>query len=81
MEEKKISERNLLEFINLLSTLEEVEIMGVAKILGVPTMKEDGKEPREGTDILSDMIDAFIIMQRRPRRELIQVMRAANKRK
>lgn len=79
--DKKIAERNLLEFISLLSQLEEAEVMGVANILGVPIMNEDGKEPREGTDILSDMIDKFILMQRRARKELIGVMRTANKRK
>lgn len=77
---KEVSSKMLIEFINLVPTLEPVEFLGLAKILCTSTVDED-MNPRPFEDILNDMIDRFVSTGRRQRKDILKVLRNAKKEK
>lgn len=69
------SEKNVAEFISLLCSLELPEFIGVLTLMGVPyRSKEDRKEKRPLPDILSDVMDKYAALSRKPRRRLLQLI-------
>lgn len=77
---REVSSKILVEFIELIPTLEPVEFLGLAKILCTNTVDENMKA-RPFEDILSDMIDRFLLTGRRQRKDIIKVMKNAKKEK
>lgn len=77
---KEVSSKILIEFINLVPTLEPIEFLGLAKVLCTNTVDED-MAPRPFEDILSDMIDRFISTGSRQRKDILKVMKNAKKEK
>ena len=77
---KEVNSKILLEFIELIPTLEPVEFLGLAKILCTPTVDEN-MESRPFEDIFSDMIDRFLSTGRRQRKDIIKILKNANKEK
>lgn len=77
---KEVSSKMLIEFINLVPTLEPVEFLGLTKILCTSAVDED-MNPRPFEDILSDMIDRFVSTGRRQRKDILKVMKNAKKEK
>lgn len=53
--------------------------IGVAHILGVSLMKEDGKTPKEAETLIADVVDSFAATPRARRKELYQILHKANK--
>lgn len=69
------SEKNVAEFISLLCSLELPEFIGVLTLMGVPyRSEEDKKEKRPLPDILSDVMDKYAALSRKPRRRLLQLI-------
>ncbi len=60
-----------------LVTLQPEEFIGVMKILGVKLVTEGG-DPKDFTEMWQDAIDAISGMSRRKRKNLMQLLRAAN---
>ncbi len=77
---KEVSSKILLEFIELIPTLEPVEFLGLAKVLCTNTVDEN-MEPRPFEDIFSDMIDRFLLTGRRQRKDIVKVLKNAKKEK
>ena len=72
------SDKAALKFVNALLQLNPVEFLGVSKILCVPVVDSE-KEPRQFDEILSDLIDNFIKLNRRNRRELLSILKESAK--
>lgn len=67
------------EFIRELARITEPEcFIGVARILKVELMEENGKDPRPFGDLFEDVIKAYEVAPRKRRRELLQILREAN---
>ena len=77
MSKDKVSSKVFTEFLEEVIKLEPIEFIGLAKVLCAPVM--DNKEPREFEDILSDMMDNFISTGRRQRRDILKMIKEANK--
>lgn len=75
-------------FVNELARMKDpVQVLGITKILGVKSTEvikdADGEvkevKARDASEIIIDMIDAFALCSRSRKRELLKMMRAANK--
>ena len=75
-----ITGEKLQEFIKCVSLLSEVEFLGVAQILTVKITGED-KKPRLAEEILSDMIDTFVFLNRQKRRDLMKILKQITKKR
>lgn len=78
MSKDKVSSKALTEFLEEVIKLEPIEFIGLAKILCAPVV-DDNKDVRSFEDILSDMMDNFISTGRRQRRDILQMIKQANK--
>lgn len=68
-----------LKFIEEISRIKEPEIfLGVAKILSVPLIDDNGKE-RSFEDICIDVIQAYKDLNRDRKRNLLNLLKKANK--
>lgn len=67
------------EFIKLISKLEPIEFIGIARILCVDIMDEANKTPRDFEDILSDVVVKFNSLARKQRRDILKVLRKVEK--
>ena len=75
---EQISSRNLLLFINEITKLEPIELIGIAKIFGISLISND-KEIKNFEDMLSEIIDGYISLGRKQRKELIKEIKLSNK--
>ncbi len=71
-------EKNFEEFLQLVSKLEPVEYCGLCKILCVP-LYDENNEPRAFDVTLKEAMDQFLVAPRKPRRQLMKVLRALGK--
>lgn len=78
MSKDKVSSKVFTEFLEEVIKLEPIEFIGLAKVLCAPVM-DSNKELREFEDILSDMMDNFISTGRRQRRDILKMIKEANK--
>ena len=76
--ESKVSSKTFLSFIEEVSKLSEVEFVGLSKILCVPILDKD-KNERPFEDILSDMMDKFLMIKRRKRKEILNMIKDVNR--
>lgn len=65
-------------FLEDIAKLEAVEFIGLAKLLGVELL--EGEELRPMGDIVEDIMTKFSKLNRKKRRELKQIVRAAGRR-
>lgn len=72
-----MNNKDLLNFIETIPKLEPIEFLGLSKILCVSTVNEN-MEPRKFEDIFSDMIDRFISIDRKQRRDILKVIKKAS---
>ena len=75
-----ITGEKLQEFIQCVSLLSEVEFLGVAKILTVSIIGEN-HTPRKTEQILEDMIDTFVFLNRKKRRDLMKILKQITKKR
>ena len=76
--ENKVSSKTFLSFIEEVSKLSEVEFVGLSKILCVPILDKD-KNERPFEDILSDMMDKFLMIKRGKRKEILNMIKDVNR--
>ena len=67
------------ELIELITELEPVEFIGLARVLCVDIINEEDKTTRDFYDILNDIIDKFYTLARKQRREILSVLRRVKK--
>ena len=65
-------------FLEDIAKLEAIEFIGLAKLLGVELL--EGEELRPMGDIVEDIMVKFSKLNRKKRRELKQIVRAAGRR-
>ena len=65
-------------FLEDIAKLEAVEFIGLAKLLGVELL--EGEELRPMGDIVDDIMVKFSKLNRKKRRELKEIVRAAGRR-
>ena len=78
IDESKVSPKTFLSFIEEVSKLSEVEFVGLSKILCVPILDKD-KNERPFEDILSDMMDKFLMIKRGKRKEILNMIKDVNR--
>ena len=76
-EKNKPSKKNFQEFITEVSKLEAIEFLGLTKIFKVPLIKENN-EPRPFEELLSDVLDGYLKIGRKQRREILKVLKLSN---
>ena len=67
------------ELIELITELEPVEFIGLARVLCVDIINEEDKTTRDFYDILNDIIDKFHTLARKQRIEILSVLRRVKK--
>lgn len=65
------------EFIELLGELDQIELIGITKILCVKLV--DDKGPRAGEDIILDIIDTFEHLNRKQKRDIFKILKEVKK--
>ena len=76
--ESKVSPKIFLSFIEEVSKLSEVEFVGLSKILCVPILDKN-KNERPFEEILSDMMDKFLMIKKEKRREILKMIKDVNR--
>lgn len=67
------------ELIELITELEPVEFIGLARVLCVDIVNEEDKTTRDFYDILNDIVNKFNTLARKQRREILSVLRRVKK--
>lgn len=67
-------EKHFLDFIQMVSKLEPIEYCAICKILGVPLIDAEGG-PLEFDATLENVLDKFLEMKKKPRRQLMKMLR------
>lgn len=70
------------DFIIALSKLAPEELIGTARVLGVKIMSDEKDEKgkfimRDGKEIVLDMLNAYAALNRKQRRNLLKIVKAA----
>lgn len=67
------------ELIELITKLEPVEFIGLARVLCVDIINEEDKTIRDFYDVLNDIVNKFNTLARKQRREILSVLRRVKK--
>ena len=67
------------KLIELITELEPVEFIGLARVLCVDIINEEDKTARDFYEVLNDIIDKFNTLARKQRREILSVLRRVKK--
>ena len=67
------------ELIELITKLEPVEFIGLARILCIDIINEEDKTTRDFYDVLNDIVNKFNTLSRKQRREILSVLRRVKK--
>ncbi len=73
-------EKNFQDFLECVSRLEPVEYCGLCKIMCVPLYNQNN-EPRAFDVTLKEVMDKFTEMPRKPRRQLMKVLKSVGGKK
>ena len=67
------------KLIELITELEPVEFIGLARVLCVDIINEEDKTTRDFYDVLNDIVNKFHTLARKQRREILSVLRRVKK--
>ena len=67
------------KLIELITELEPVEFIGLARVLCVDIINEEDKTTRDFYEVLNDIIDKFNTLARKQRREILSILRRVKK--
>ena len=67
------------ELVELITKLEPVEFIGLARVLCIDIVNEEDKTTRDFYDILNDIVNKFNTLARKQRREILSVLRRVKK--
>ena len=71
----KLTDKLIME----LPHLDPITFAAVAKILGVPLMDAQKKEPREFTDVLAEVLRTFDAKDRKYKRSILKLLKDSKK--
>ncbi len=77
---KKISSKRFLKFTENISKLSEIEFLGLVKMMNIKIYKENN-EPKNFEEMLSDVLDNFLIIKEKPRKEIEKIIAISTKQK
>lgn len=79
---KRPSEKDFNDFALQVSRLETMEFLGLVKIMNIEIFSDDEKKtPRKFETIFSEVLDKYISLPRKKRREIMKILKAANNKK
>ena len=67
------------KLIELITELEPVEFIGLARVLCVDIINKEDKTTRDFYDVLNDIVNKFNTLARKQRREILSVLRRVKK--
>ena len=67
------------ELIELITELEPVEFIGLARVLCIDIINKEDKTTRDFYEVLNDIVDKFNTLARKQRREILSVLRRVKK--
>ena len=67
------------ELIELITKLEPVEFIGLARVLCVDIINKEDKTSRDFYDVLNDIVNKLNTLARKQRREILSVLRRVKK--
>ena len=67
------------ELVELITKLEPVEFIGLARVLCVDIINKEDKIARDFYEVLNDIVDKFNTLARKQRREILSVLRRVKK--
>lgn len=67
------------ELIELITKLEPVEFIGLARVLCIDIINKEDKTTRDFYDVLNDIVNKFNTLARKQRREILSVLRRVKK--
>ena len=67
------------ELVELITKLEPVEFIGLARVLCVDIINKEDKATRDFYEVLNDIVDKFNTLARKQRREILSVLRRVKK--
>lgn len=77
--ESRPSEKNLQNFILQVSKLEAIEFLGLLKIFNIDIVNNDEeKTPKKFEELLSEVIDKYIMLSRTQRRNIMKIIKLSN---
>lgn len=74
LKDNRPTEKEFLSFIQLISKLDHLEFIGIAQIMSVKLLDEEKKE-REFEDMFSDILDRFIELPKKRRKEIMKLLK------
>ena len=67
------------ELAELITELEPVEFIGLARVLCIDIINKEDKTTRDFYDVLNDIVNKFNTLARKQRREILSVLRKVKK--
>lgn len=67
------------ELTTLILQLEPVEFIGLARVLCIDIIDKENKTCRDFCDIFNDIVNKFFTLNRKKRREILQVLKGVKK--
>lgn len=67
------------ELVELITKLEPVEFIGLARVLCVDIINKEDKTARDFYEVLNDIVDKFNTLARKQRKEILSVLRRVKK--
>lgn len=71
--DKELAPEKLVQFIQSICKLDELEVIGLTNLMGISLMDSE-KKPRDFEEVLSEIIDKYIEMNRDKRRKIDYVL-------
>ena len=67
------------KLIELITELEPVEFIGLARVLCIDIINKEDKTARDFYEVLNDIVDKFNTLARKQRKEILSVLRRVKK--
>ena len=67
------------ELIELITELEPVEFIGLARVLCIDIINKEDKTARDFYEVLNDIVDKFNTLARKQRKEILSILRRVKK--
>ena len=67
------------ELVELITKLEPVEFIGLARVLCIDIINKEDKTARDFYEVLNDIVDKFNTLARKQRKEILSILRRVKK--
>ena len=67
------------KLIELITELEPVEFIGLARVLYIDIINKEDKTARDFYEVLNDIVDKFNTLARKQRKEILSILRRVKK--